>query len=338
MNIFSFSEKTTVTNSEREAFSLKYRNILLSLCLAAALALPGAAVVLTAAEVENAAPVAENLTLKTYQDVGIAGRFAATDPEGDTVTFRIVNSPARGQVEVDEEDTAAFRYTPYERKKGKDSFTYVAVDSVGNVSKPATVKISIEKQSTKVTYSDMTDNAAHYAALRLAEEGIYVGRNMGGMYCFDPDETFTREEFLALAMAVAGVEPLKDVSLTGFHDDDAISVWAKGYVSAALMDGAIQGSRNEEGRSVFNGSAPITRAEAAVIIDRLLKTGDVSTGTFGSEAVPAWASQSVANMDAVAVMAPSSALLETATRSEIAQALSAMLDVVENRQDKSWFQ
>ena len=317
---------------------MKYRNILLALCLAGALALPGAAVVLTAAEVDNAAPVAENLSLKTYRDVGISGSFAATDPEGDAVTFRIVDSPARGAVEVDENDPATFRYTPYEGKKGKDSFTYVAVDSVGNVSKPATVKITIEKQTTKVTYSDMAGNAAHYAALRLAEAGIYVGRQVGEFYCFDPDETFTREEFLALAMAVAEAEPLKDVTLTGFHDDDAISVWAKGYVSAALMDGTIQGSRNEAGRAVFNAPAPITRAEAAVIIDRLLKTGDVSLETFGSDAVPVWAGQSVANLDAVSVMAPSASMLEPATRGEIARALSAMLDVVENRRDKSWFQ
>lgn len=315
---------------------MKYRFALLALCLTAALALPGAAVVLTSTEVENAAPVAENLTLTTFKDVAISSRFAATDPEGDPVTFQIVDSPARGQVTVDENDTAAFWYTPYEGKKGKDSFTYVAVDSMGNISKPATVKITIEKQSTKVTYSDMTGEAAHYAALRLAEEGIYVGRKVGSLYCFDPGETFTREEFLALAMAVAGAEPLDGVTLTGFSDDETISAWAKGYVSAALMEGTIQGSRNEEGRAIFNGSTPITRAEAAVIIDRLLAMSDVSVETFGSDAVPAWASQSVANMDAVAVMAPSSTLLEPATRGEVAQALSAMLDVVENRKERDW--
>ena len=57
---------------------MKYRKLLLALCLTGALALPGAAVVLTAAEAENAAPIAENLTLKTYRDVGISGSFAAT--------------------------------------------------------------------------------------------------------------------------------------------------------------------------------------------------------------------------------------------------------------------
>lgn len=315
---------------------MKHRFIFPAFFLAAALVLPGAAVVLTAAEADNAAPVAENLTLKTYQEVGIAGRFAATDPEGETITYRIVDSPARGQVTIDENDPASFFYTPFEGKKGKDSFTYVAIDNIGNISKPATVKITIEKQKTTVFYSDMTGNPAHYAALRLAEEGVYTGRRMGALHCFDPNETFTREEFLALAMAVAGAEPLADVTLTGFHDDESISVWAKGYVSAALMDGTIQGSRNEEGRAIFNGTAPITRAEAAVIIDRLLATGDVSVETYGSDAVPAWASQSVANLDAVAVMAPSSTLMEPATRGEIAQALSAMLDVIDSRERKGW--
>jgi len=317
---------------------LKYRKSLLALLLAAALTLPAAAVVLTSAQVANAAPVAENLSLTTFRDVGISSRFAAVDPEGDPVTFQIVDSPARGQVTVDEDDPAAFFYTPYEGKKGKDSFTYVAVDSQGNISEPATVKITIEKQTTKVTYSDMAGEAGCYAALRLAEEGIYVGRKMGDLYCFDPGESFTREEFLTLAMSVAGVAPLDGITLTGFFDDDSISAWAKGYVSAALMDGTVQGSRNEEGKAVFNASASITRAEAAVIIDRLLKIGDVSVKTLSDDvAIPAWASQSVANMDAVAVISVDHTLFEVITREEGAQMLCAMMDVIENRETGNWF-
>ena len=50
-----------------------------------------------------------------------------------------------------EDGSSEFVYTPYENKTGKDSFTYVAVDAVGNSSDPATVKIKIEKPNTKVT-------------------------------------------------------------------------------------------------------------------------------------------------------------------------------------------
>lgn len=315
---------------------MKYRALLLSLLLTATLVFPAAAMALTAgnAAQSNSAPIAENLSLSTYKGIAITSRFAATDPDGDPVTFQIVDSPARGQVTVDESDTAAFWYTPYEGKKGKDSFSYVAVDDKGNVSEPATVKIVIEKQSTKVTYSDMTGEAAAYAALRLAEENIYVGRQVGNLYCFDPSDTFTREEFLALAMAVADMAPLEGVTLTGFYDDDSISVWAKGYVSAALMGGAVQGSRNGEGQVMFRGGAEISCTEAAVIIDRLLAVGDVSAAP--TMAVPAWAAQSVANLETVSVIPANAQLNGTLTRSDAALMLSAMLDVVQNREDNGW--
>ena len=300
--------------------------------------MPALALTSTTAEVENAAPIAENLTLKTFKGVAIASRFAAVDPEGDLVTFQVVDSPARGQITLDENDPAAFWYTPYEGKKGKDSFTYVAIDANGNVSKPATVKITIEKQKTAVSYSDMSGNPSQYAALRLAESGVYTGRKVGELYCFDPDEVFTREEFLALAMTAANVAPLSSVSLTGFYDDKDISAWAKGYVSAALIQGTVKGSPNEVGQVVFNAGDAVTCAQAAVIIDRLLAMGDVSSpSVFSVETTPAWAYQSAVNMEAVSVLPSSADLSQTLTRAEAAEMLSAMLDVLDSRQTGWWF-
>ena len=318
---------------------MKTRILILSVCLAGALSVPALALTSTTADVENAAPIAEDLNLKTYKGVAVSSRFAAVDPEGDLVTFQVVDSPARGQVAMDETDPAAFTYTPYEGKKGKDSFTYVAIDAKGNSSKPATVKVVIQKQTTAVSYSDLTGDPAHYAALRLAEEGVYTGRQVGSLYCFDPDSTFTREEFLTMAMTAAGREPLADVSLTGFYDDGDISAWAKGYVSAALVVGTVEGSRNDAGQTVFAPNAPVTQAEAAVIIDRLLATGDVSgtASAFSEETAPAWAYQSVVNMEAVSVLSSSTDLYKPLTRAESAEMLSAMLDVLEARTDGGWF-
>lgn len=82
----------------------------------------------------------------------------------------------------------------------------------------------------------MAGETSHYAAIRLAERGIYVGEKVGDTYCFSPDDTVTREEFLAMAMTAADADALKDVTLTGFYDDDDISAWAKGYVSAAHFE------------------------------------------------------------------------------------------------------
>ena len=319
---------------------MKYRACLLAVLLAGALTLPVSAVAVTVTpqdDSDNAAPIAEHLTLSTYRDVAISSRFAAVDPDGDPVTFQIVDSPARGQVTVDERDSAAFWYTPYEGKKGKDNFTYVAVDSAGNVSQPATVNITIEKQSTKVFYADMQGDAAHYAALRLAEREIYVGRQLGQLYYFDPQQAFSREEFLAMAMSVAGSDPLQDISMTGFYDDTSIPSWAKGYVSAALMSGTVRGSYNEQDQIVFNSGSPITVAEAAVIIDRLLNVGDVAVETSATGVVHAWASQSAANMETVSVLPAQASLTDTLTRAQGAQMLCAMQDVLDSREDSGWF-
>ena len=317
---------------------MKSRVLILTLCLIGALAAPAAALNAATADVENNPPIAENLTLNTYKGVAISSRFAAVDPEGDLLTFQVVDSPARGQVTLDENDPAAFWYTPYEGKKGKDHFTYVAVDSMGNVSQPATVKITIEKQSTKVMYSDMEGSPSHYAALRLAEAGVYVGRQVGGLYCFDPDESFTREEFLAMAMTAAGEEPRQNVSLTGFYDDADISAWAKGYVSAALVGGTVRGTYNEAGQVVFSGGSEITCAQAAVIIDRLLASGPVAfSASFSPETAPAWAYQSAVNMEAVSVLNSSADLYKPLNRAEAAEMLCAMLDVLESRETGGWF-
>ena len=314
---------------------MRSRVTLFSLCLAAALILPAAALTLSSGEAENAAPIAENLTLATYKNVAVHGQCAAVDPEGDLVTFQLVNKPARGQVELKEDGT--FCYTPYENKKGKDTFTYVAVDAAGNVSPEATVKVTIEKQSTKVTYSDMEGETAHYAAIRLAEQGIFTGTNTGGVYRFSPNESVTRSEFLTMAMTAAGAEALEGVTVTGFYDDKDIPTWAKGYVSAALMSGTVQGSSNSKGQVVFSADSPITAAEAAVIIDRLLAMGDVFAEDFEEDGrVPTWAAQSVMNMEAVDVVPAGSDLTGSLTRGEAAEMLSAMLDVMENREEEGW--
>jgi len=170
---------------------VKYRLPLFCLLLAGALTMPVSAAVVTTVSTggENTPPVAKNLTLTTYQDIAITSTFSAVDPEGDLITYQVVDSPARGQVTLDEKDTSTFWYTPYENKKGSDVFSYVAIDSMGNVSEPATVEISITVPTCGVTYADLDGSPYHYAALRLAEKGIYVGSQMAGVAYFDPEQS-----------------------------------------------------------------------------------------------------------------------------------------------------
>ena len=284
---------------------------------------------------ENAAPAAEDLKLCTYKNVAAEGTFTAVDPEGDALRFQLVKKPARGQVEIREDGSGTFVYTPYENKTGKDTFTYVAVDSAGNTSPEATVKVTITKAKTKVAYADMDGNTAHKAAIRLAEEGIMVGTQIDGAYYFQPDLPVSRDQFLVMAMSAAGEKALAGVSTTGFSDDADIPTWAKGYVSAALMSGTVQGVTGD-GQVRFSPAATVTRAEVAVMLDRLLRPEDAALATFGAEAVPAWASQSVANLRSVAVLSGSGSMDEGLSRGEAAKMLCAMLEYLDE-QDTGWF-
>lgn len=289
----------------------------------------------------NQAPIARNMELSTYKDVALTSWFDAVDSEGDVLTFQLTSTPARGAVSMAEDGSSQFVYTPYEGKTGKDSFCYVAIDSAGNTSPEAKVTLHIEKPSTSVTYADMEGHPAHKASIRLAEEGIYVGSYLGGSYFFQPDQTVSRGEFLSLAMAVSGLDPLEGVTLTGFYDDEAIPTWCKGYVSSALKAGVVRGSTNELGQPVFGADASITVGEAAVMLNNLLNVSDVSVETFGSGQTGHWASQAAANLATAGVMRSAETTTQTMsaqmTRGDVALLLDGALDMVENRESSSFF-
>lgn len=288
---------------------------------------------------ENNPPVARNMELTTYKNVAITGYFDAVDGEGDCLTFQLTSTPARGAVTLAEDGSSQFVYTPYENKTGRDSFTYVAIDPAGNTSPEAKVSLRIDKPDTKVTYSDLAGHPVQKAAIRLAEEGVYVGRYVNGRYFFDPDQPVTRAQFLTMAMSVAGLEDLEGITLTGFSDDDAIPTWAKGAVSAALKAGVVQGSRDESGAPVFRAGSSISRAEAAVMLDNLLDITDVPVAVF-SAGSGHWAAQSAANLSASGIIraedAGSVPLSGTLTMADAAEMLDGALDMMETRDSGSW--
>ena len=289
----------------------------------------GTTVSLYALTRENHMPVAQNLSLHTYTNVPVTGYFSARDPENDVLTYSLTSLPARGSVSV-EEGGSAFVYTPYENKTGRDSFTFVARDTAGNTSPEATATIRIDKAATKVTYADMEGHPAQKAAIHLAERGLYVGASMNGTYFFQPEQTVSRAKFLTLAMDAVGREPSRRVTLTGFYDDEAIPTWAKGYVSAALRQGTIQGTRDEYGAPVFLPQEAITQGEAMVMLDQLLEIADVPVQVF-SPGQSHWAAQAMANLTASGFLPPARSSIPAApmTLGDAAQLLDQVLELRE---------
>lgn len=285
----------------------------------------------------SSAPIAQNLTLSTYKNLSVSGQFAATDPENDVLRFQITSQPARGSVTLSDDVTGEFLYTPYDRKTGADSFTYVAIDAEGNVSSPATVKVSIEKAKNAMNYVDLEGSGVAALAQRLADADVFLGMEIGGNSYFRPEETVTRSEFLAMAMTACDCDLLTDVNTTGFADDGAIQTWAKAYCATALRDGYISGLRDGEGQIVFSPDSAISSAQAAVILDNILSLTDASQEAFAQndEAVPAWAAQSVANLASCGI--PCSASDAPLTRGEAAEMLCRAMDTLTARNTGTWW-
>ena len=288
--------------------------LMLGLCVAMCVgAIPSGAL-------EGTAPIAENLEISTYRGVSVSGKLSAFDPENSLMSYIVVTEPRKGRLEISAEGD--FVYTPDMGKRGKDYFGYKACDADGNYSQEATVIIRIEKQKTAVSYSDMRGSGGEYAALALAEHGIFIGECIGGNHLFDPGRSVTRGQFLAMCLALSDIEPLSGVTRTGFADDTAIPVWVKPYVSTALLSGVISGYSGTEG-ATFGSEADITYAEAAVLLNRILGIADVrSASSVNAEVVPAWAYQATVNLTACRVLPGSASEMDAClTRSDAATLL-----------------
>ncbi len=277
----------------------------------------------------NLSPVAKNLELTTYRGVAVTGKLEAEDPEGDAVTFEITSRPKNGTVEMTGEDV--FLYTPA-GKKSSDSFKYTAKDARGAVSSEATVRITVKKQSSGVMYSDMEGSSAGYAALYLADKGVFIGDRLGEECFFRPEETVSRSEFLAMCMAAAGTEKLDGVNATGFADDESSPAWARPYVAAALLNGDVRGYEDESGNVVFSPESPVTYYEAAVMLSGIFGLSDaVSASVMEDETCPAWAQAASASLLSAGVMPDVADKSAPITRAEAAIMLSDAMDTVSAR-------
>lgn len=217
-----------------------------------------------------------SLSIGTYSDIAAFGSLSAYDPEGSDLRFEIIRYPSHGLLIMNDTSDGDYVYLPSKNYSGTDSFRYVVRDKYGNYSEASTVKINVSRLSVKYVYSDMTNDPANRSALLLAELGIMNGTKSGDTYLFSPTGSVNREEFTVMAMKVAGINDLPKVTSTSFADDSDISALAKPYISAAKQLGYLGGLTDGAN---FYPDSPITRSEAALIIDRIVGASGI-VGSF----------------------------------------------------------
>ena len=92
--------------------------------------------------VSNRVPIAYDNTVQTPGNVDYNGSLYAYDIDGDLLTYTIVESPNNGNVNITNENTGSFTYSPSIGYFGEDSFTFIASDGSLN-SNEAVVNINV---------------------------------------------------------------------------------------------------------------------------------------------------------------------------------------------------
>ncbi len=237
--------------------------------------LPEAELVIAIKGKRDKAPHTEDLKAETYKNLPVEGLLPVSDPEGQAMTYTLTRAPRRGEVVLRED--GSFLYTPKKNKVGIDSFAFTATDPAGNISPEATVTIDILKPSDETQY---TDTAAdhRFEAEWLRQTGIFAGETVNGQFCFSPDKSVTRGQFLAMLMEVLDMPTDRNATQTGFLDDSP--AWLKPYLAAAMRSGIICGY-SAAGGVEFKASQPITHDEAAAMISRAV---DFAIPTMAADA------------------------------------------------------
>ncbi|OBZ17185.1 S-layer homology domain-containing protein [Bacillus sp. FJAT-26390] len=141
-------------------------------------------------------------------------------------------------------------------------------------------------------FNDMNGHWSAQYVDRLAGRDVVHGFED---HTFRPDQSVTRAQLVkmiadALALKASGT-PIY------FADSDLLQNWAKDAVARAVEEGLIQGYQ-EKGKSWFKPNQPLTRAELAVILARVLDRNAVHA-TKGEVAftdqkdIPKWAQPAV---------------------------------------------
>ncbi|RVU80703.1 tandem-95 repeat protein, partial [Leucothrix sargassi] len=90
----------------------------------------------------NKLPVSKDTIITATEDTIVSGKLeAATDVDGDALTYAIATGAANGQVVIGKD--GSYSYTPNANFNGKDSFTYTINDGQGGViTQTATVNVA----------------------------------------------------------------------------------------------------------------------------------------------------------------------------------------------------
>ena len=264
----------------------------------------------------NLAPTTKHGEIADMAGITVFSMLCGEDGEGDELRFSIVTGAAHGTVEIINELTGAYRYTPDEGYSGKDSFTFCATDISGNISNVSKITVNVARNDSGIVYSDMEASPLHLAAAVLYKKDIMLGEKNGETKIFSPEGKVTRSDFLVMAMNTAGIEATESES--HFADSGEFSPYERKYIATAEKLGITVGVDMDAGRC-FLPDDYINDEEAALMVCRIaalcgigIVESDVSVSVMANN-----------DYDALAVLAKAEVFTSAEPKAELSRADAA---------------
>lgn len=158
----------------------------------------------------------------------------------------------------------------------ENKVSYFYIDVIAETGEVNSYDVIITKPADAVQFDDISGHWAEDYIKQLSNLGITNGslNNDTGNYSFSPNNNATRQEMAAFLLRMMGIDSVsfKNESITSvFTDADDIADWSYNYVKGVYTLGIMVGSKNSEGKTVFNPKAKITREEFFQSVANLLK-------------------------------------------------------------------
>jgi len=184
--------------------------------------------------------------------------------------------------------------------------------------------LTVGKQLEKSSFTDLLNNPSREVIENLADNYIVQGISDS---LFNPEGKVSRAEFSVMLCRLLKLEPDEAAAKAGFSD--VSGKWYSGYIGALVKESIFAASGNGE----FNPQANLNRAEAAVILARVINTTaseDRLQNYSDANLIPLWARSAMNTVITNGVMKEKStgklAPLEPLTRAEAAVILNAFIN------------
>jgi VCBS repeat-containing protein len=207
----------------------------------------------------NDTPIASDSSITTSEDSVVTGAIAASDAEGDTLSFTLVAQPANGSVTLNPDGT--YSYAPAADFNGTDSFDVTVSDGNGGVV-TVTVTVTVTPVNdapvgsdgaitvgedttftgTLPVASDVDGPALTYAAGSIAPAHGTVTISSDGSFSYEPDPDYTGADSFTYTVS-DGIAPPQTytiiVTVSGANDapiavDDSSSTEENTAVSGVV--------------------------------------------------------------------------------------------------------